>query len=147
MNSLFNTPFELSIRVLLLVYTYNQPISFKRILISDFITTYGKDFGISAMNLNGDNTFRFSEFIARRSLIQQAIKSLVIQELLNPTKNEFGFSYSLTKSGKEIIPQFVSIYAEKYLETAYKTKKFLGNKSETAVLKEINERAQALRGE
>lgn len=147
MNSLFNTPFEISVRVLLLLSIYNQPISFKRILVTDFITTYGRDFEISDYNLNGDNSFRFSEFIARRELIQQAIKKLILQGLIQPSQNDLGFIYALSNDGQQMIPKFVSIYAEKYLETAKISAEYLKGKKEATLLKEINERSQSQKGD
>lgn len=147
MNNLFNTTFEISIRVLLLLSKYHQPISFERILVTDFITTYGCDFEISDTNLNGDNSYRFSEFIARRELIQRAIKKLVLQGLIQPSKDNLGFVYELSNDGKQLIPKFVSVYAEKYIQTANNTVEYLQGKSETELLKEINKRSQPLEGE
>lgn len=147
MNNLFNTTFEISIRVLLLLSKYHQPISFERILVTDFITTYGYDFEISDTNLNGDNSYRISEFIARRELIQRAIKKLVLQGLIQPSKDKLGFVYELSDDGKQLIPKFVSVYAEKYIQTANNTVEYLQDKSETELLKEINKRSQPLEGE
>lgn len=147
MNNFFNTSFEISIRILLLLSAYSQPISQERILITDFITTYAKDFGISDTNLNGDSSFRFSEFIARRELVQQAVKRLVLQRFIQPTGSNLGFVYTLTDDGKDLIPQFVSVYSAKYLETAKHAVKYLHGKNEINVLKQINERAQKFEGE
>lgn len=146
MNNLFNTPFEISVRVLLLLSTYQQPISFERILVTDFITTYGRDFKISDYNLNGDNVYRFSEFISRRELIKQALKKLVLQQLILPSPSELGFVYALSEDGQQLIPQFVSVYAEKYLEIAAHASEYLSEKKETVLLKEINERSQSQKG-
>ncbi len=147
MNNLFNTPFEISIRVLLLLSAYSQPVTAEHILITDFITTYGKDFGITENNLNGDNSYRFSEFIARRELVQQAVKKLVLQRLIRPKGSKLGFVYALTDEGNNLIQEFVSSYAEKYLPTAKLAAEYLNGKKETEVLKLINERAQTFEGE
>ncbi|EGY1136949.1 hypothetical protein ATS86_000608 [Listeria monocytogenes] len=147
MNNLFNTPFEISIRVLLLLSAYSQPVTAERIMITDFITTYGKDFGITKNNLNGDNSYRFSEFIARRELVQQAVKKLVLQRLIKPNGSKLGFVYALTDEGSHLVQEFVSSYAEKYLPTAELAAEYLNEKNETEVLKLINERAQTFEGE
>ena len=56
MTNVFNTTFELSLRVLLtLDSSNNSPRTVDIITALDFITVYGKDFGISDENLHGDN--------------------------------------------------------------------------------------------
>lgn len=147
MNNLFNTPFEISIRILLLLSAYAQPITVERILITDFISTYGKDFGITENNLNGDNSYRFSEFIARRELVKQAVKKLVLQRLIKPEGSKLGFIYTLTEDGRNLINEFVSSYAEKYVPTAKLAEEYLRDKKETEMLKLINEGAQTFEGE
>ena len=51
-NSPFNTEFEISLRILLLLSLENG-ISANRISAIDFISTYGKDFNVSKSDLNG----------------------------------------------------------------------------------------------
>lgn len=147
MNNVFNTPFEISVRVLLTLSVQNQPISFDLIYISDFLTTYGRDFEITETNLNGDNSYHFSEFVTRRSLTQDAIKKLILQRLVKPSQNKQGFLFELTDSGKAIVPEFISVYAEKYLEAANQTTIFLKGKKEADILKLINTKAKSSKGD
>lgn len=147
MNNLFNTPFEISIRVLLTLSIQSEPVSSDRILASDFITTYGQDFDIFTSNLNGDNSYHSSEFIARRSLVNTAIKKLVLQRLIQPSQNEQGFRYSLSDEGTLLIPKFVSIYAEKYLEVAESARLFLQDKTNKEALLLITEHEHLQKGE
>ncbi|WP_240113504.1 ABC-three component system middle component 2 [Enterococcus durans] len=147
MNNLFNTPFEVSIRILLTLSIQSIPVSSDRILASDFITTYGHDFDIFPSNLNGDNSYHSSEFIARRALVNAAIKKLVLQRLIQPSQNEQGFMYSLSDEGKLLIPKFVSIYAEKYLEVAERAKHFLKDRTDKEALLLITEQDYLQKGE
>ena len=73
-NRLFNTPFELSLHVVLLLDVANAEITLDRITAYDFITIYCEDFGVADKSLNGENGFAFSELSARRSLTKTAIK-------------------------------------------------------------------------
>ena len=67
MPKLFNTPFEVSLRILLILYAV-KPLSMTidRISAYDLMSVYGQDFGISEQNLHGENQFSFSEFSAKR---------------------------------------------------------------------------------
>ena len=47
MNSIFNSPFELSLRILILMKTRNSRVTVEWLSCLDFVTTYGKDFGVS----------------------------------------------------------------------------------------------------
>ena len=76
MNSIFNSPFELSLRILILMKTRNSRVTVEWLSCLDFVTTYGKDFGVSEFNLHGDNEYRFSEYAAKREVIGIAIKEL-----------------------------------------------------------------------
>lgn len=78
MNNVFNTTFEVSLRVLLTLEVSEDKLSADMIAVSDFITVYGRDFGISSENLHGDNSYRFGEFGIRRELVKEAVKSLVL---------------------------------------------------------------------
>ena len=68
MNQLFNTVFENSLRILILLDVMQKPQDIDMIHIIDFMIIYGKVFRITDVNLNGDNALKFSEFISRRSL-------------------------------------------------------------------------------
>ena len=77
-NRLFNTPFELSLHVVLLLDVANAGITLDRIAAYDFIAIYCEDFGVADKSLNGENGFAFSELSARRNLTKTAIKNLVV---------------------------------------------------------------------
>lgn len=79
MKDIFNTPFEASLRILIILNVIHTRLSVDRITAMDFISTYGKDFGVSEHNLHGDNNFRFSEYASKRKIISEAIKSLVLR--------------------------------------------------------------------
>ena len=52
MNELFNSPFELSLRVLIILNTAQLRLTIDKIVAYDFISTYSSDFGISESNLH-----------------------------------------------------------------------------------------------
>jgi hypothetical protein len=64
----------------------------------DFITAYGKDFGIADESLHGDNNFKFSEFTVRRDTVNKALKKLVLDGLVNVSGRQTGFVYAVNQS-------------------------------------------------
>lgn len=140
MNNVFNSPFEVSLRVLLILNDYEDlSLTSDRITAADFISVYGASFGISETNLHGDSIFKFSEFATRRQLIQQAIKILVIKGLITVNCNENGFTYSITKNGTNFCNSLESDYANIFREIVHKSRKYIIDYSEKDVLNMINE--------
>ena len=98
MNSVFNTTFEISLRTLIMLEIADeQPETADMIAAADFITVYGKDFGVSKINLHGNNSYKFSEFAQFRELVNMAVKLLVKKGLINVSRTNNGFSYSINQ--------------------------------------------------
>lgn len=139
MIDVFNTEFELFLRILLIL---NSPgvkkISADRIVAVDFITVYGRDFGVSDHNLHGDNDFRFSEFTCRRDLVKNAIKSLVINGLIKVTCLKSGFYYFISDSGKNYCLKLNNAYADEYSSIVENTLIYVDNKSDRELTGQIN---------
>lgn len=83
MNSVYNSVSEVKIRILLLLeHSTQEFLSSDLIAALDFITVYGKEFGVSEKNLHGDNRFKYSELPSRRQVVAQSIRTLVTEEFL-----------------------------------------------------------------
>ena len=141
MNSIFNSPFELSLRILILMKTRNSRVTVEWLSCLDFVTTYGKDFGVSEFNLHGDNEYRFSEYAAKREVIGIAIKELVLRGFVNPHCNKSGFNYSITSSGLKLCETLNDEYAENYEKIAEKAISYFADYSERKLSNCINEKA------
>ena len=107
-NRLFNTPFEISLHVVLLLDVVNAAITHDRITAYDFIAVYCEDFGIADRSLNGENGFAFSELSARRNLTKDAIKDLVVDGLVVAVDGEGGILYSIAENGRKMSEGFQS---------------------------------------
>lgn len=120
MNKIFNTTFESSLRILLLLYvSEDEQMTLDRIADYDFITIYSKDFGISNMALHGENEFGLSEFAARRGMMQSTMKSLVLDGLVSVKRRQNGFQYSISAVGKTVAGKMESEYASENLLRLY----------------------------
>ena len=115
-NKVFNTPFELSLHVVLLLDVANEGLTLDRIAAYDFIAIYCEDFGVADGSLNGENGFAFSELSARRNLTKTAIKDLVLDGLVIASDNNMGILYSVSESGRKMSESLQSEYAAQYKE-------------------------------
>ena len=114
MNNLYNSVNELKLRVLLLLSeTPIYPLSEDMILAIDFISVYGKDFGISDDNLHGDNSYKYSELPSRKEVLDKTIKCLFLEGLINLDTKK-GYRYQISDSGLNYISLLDDDYAEEY---------------------------------
>ncbi len=138
MNKLFNSAFENSLRILLLLTEFNCGQSLDKLYVSDFMVSYGATFGVSEFDLNGDNQYKFSEFASRREIVRLALKQLVLDGLVMPTSSDIGILYAITDAGREYSVSLESEYAEMYRNTARKIVKIVLDEPERTIIDRIN---------
>lgn len=134
MMKIFNNNFELAIRALMILYTYEKPLSIEGISSFDLLVTYGKQFNLYEYNLHGDNPLSFCEISTRRIEIKNSIKNLVINNLVYIIRTDFGFAFKTNEKGVNVCRKIESEYALEYLQIIdYLTKK-LEFKSEKEII-------------
>ena len=101
MINVFNSVFEVSLRILCILNENSKPISLERVYCLDFISTYAKDFGYYSINLHGNNNYNYSEFTTRIQLIKAGLKDLVLQGYVDFSITPEGLLYSISKIGKD----------------------------------------------
>lgn len=142
MIDLFNTPFESSLRVLLVLYSIKPlAITVDRITAYDFMTIYGKDFDVTSFNLHGDNSFNFSELPSKRTSISNGIKESALNGMITVKQTNFGFCYAISELGTQYVVAFSSNYAKQYLEVIKKVHHLNKSKTDAALTTEINNKA------
>lgn len=148
-DKVFNTEFEISMRLLLLLtLSKKRKLTFANLVTADFISNYSKEFGLSHNNLHGENEFSFSEFSARRALSQLAIKQLVLENLVKVSYSNDGFIYSITERGLALSNSLASDYANEYRLYAHKAIIYMDSKNEKELLNLISrEASKSLRKE
>lgn len=113
-ESVFNSTFEMELRVLLLMSAAKKKAySIERIVSLDFIVCYAGYFQLPYLNPQGDNQYMFSELASRRERLQEAVKGLVVQGLLN-VEMDNGCAFSITDAGSKYIRKLKSEYALQY---------------------------------
>ncbi len=138
MNNVFNTTFEVSLRILLALSVDGKPRTADMIAAVDFITVYGNNFGISETNLHGDNNYKYGEFANRRVMIKKALKSLVLEGMIDVYEKEGGFHFAINDAGEMFRTSLSSKYAVEYVQAAKNAVAYIAGKSEREIITGIN---------
>ena len=141
MLRIFNSEFENELRLILLISAFKKPQNADMIYAADFMVTYGQTFGLAEHNLNGENLYKFSEFLSRRPLVQKVLKTLAFNGYAKPLSTSSGIVYQLTDEGERLSRSLDSEYAKEYRTTAAEVIKYIGRKSERTLISEINKKA------
>ncbi len=112
-NQVFNTVFETSLRVILLLREKSSLTS-GQIACADFIATFARYFETTDVNLNGDGRLQLRGFSVRRRLVQSAIRKLVVKGFLAPVFDGKNFLYKLTDQGVKFSEELKVDYAMNY---------------------------------
>ena len=123
-TKIFNTKFEVSMRLLLLLQTFNKGLDEERILYLDFFTIYAKNYKLGNENINGDSKYMLNEFTAQRKLIKDSIKELVLEGFINVKNTKDGFLYIISNEGMLFCNSMTSDYSKKYKNQALITKEY-----------------------
>lgn len=147
MAKIFNTPFEVSLRILLMLYAVKPlAMTIDRISAYDLMSVYSRNFGIAEHNLHGDNQFSFSEFTAKREQCNEALKALLLDGFATVERSPSGFLFGLNERGIFLAESMQSEYAAEYMVTAKKTHRMFKETSDESLLSEITKQAiQSLR--
>lgn len=116
---IFNTEFEVAMRLLILLDCIKVPIDEEKILYLDFITVNAKNYNLSNENLNGDGLYMINELITQRSLNKNSLKTLVLQDLISVNLTNYGFVYFINKDGHNICESMHSDYSAQYKLNAH----------------------------
>lgn len=137
MSDVFNTVFEMSLRVVLLL-SDGASRDCNELATIDFVTTYSRGFSEDQVNVNGDNRFMYSEYEARCELVKSAVKDLVLKGLILPKFSSEGYTYKLTDAGRGFSTAMSSEYASDYSKAIPFAITYIEEHGLKAVIKEIN---------
>ena len=139
MNRLFNSEFEVSLRLVLLLKTAGAGgLTVGRAAVSDYAAIYAKSCGIWDANLNGDSSYCFSEFATKRLLVSKALKTLVLNGLADVVPAKNGFLYCLSETGKTAAAKMNNLYSLLYIMSAKKALAFFKSTPDNALMDAFN---------
>lgn len=138
MPRVFNSTLENALRIILLLNAFGTPQNTDMLYAADFIVVYGRTFGLADEDLNGDNQFKFSEFVSRRSMVQKALRELVLDGFAMPSETDNGMVFQITADGRKYCDSLESDYAREYKTIAKNVVQFVSGKTERSVIAHIN---------
>lgn len=128
-SSVFNSVYETSMRLVLLLFAFDAPLSSEELFVFDFVATYGKEFGLTDVSLNGDSEFTLSKATLRRKRVMETISYLVRNGYVTPVIAKSETKFELTDKGNEFYKKISQLgYSEKYILTVELGKKELFTK-------------------
>lgn len=137
----FDTPFETSLRVILLLNEVDSDKSSDYIQAIDFISLYSHYFGFEERNLNGNNPFLFCEYTSRRNLIKEALRLLTLKGYVQPTAMDSGFLYRITTTGRNFASSLDTTFADKYRKIVGVVLIETSDIDETTLISKLNDKA------
>lgn len=138
MEKVFNSTFETSLRIMLLLSVCGNGITADRIAEYDLLTVYSRYFNLSEQVLNGDNDFGFSEYATRRKNIQNTLKDMVLDGTVKVARGRDGFQYAITEAGFRVVKRMKSEYAVAYKKLAHITVQKYENRLDSEIMDVIN---------
>lgn len=128
-SSVYNSVYETSMRLVLLLFAFDAPLSSEELFVFDFVATYGKEFGLTDVSLNGDSEFTLSKATLRRKRVMETISYLVRNGYVTPVIAKSETKFELTDKGNEFYKKISQLgYSEKYILTVELGKKELFTK-------------------
>ena len=116
-------------RLVLLLNTFDCQLSSEELFVFDFIATYGKEFNLTDVSLNGDSEFTLSKATLRRKRVMEAVSYLVRNGYVTPVIAKSETKFELTDKGNEFYKKISQLgYSEKYILTVELGKKELFTK-------------------
>ena len=117
-----------------------------RITAYDFVAIYGRYFDLANSNLHGDSNYGFGELPNRRAILQEALKTLVLDGLVKATRRNEGFCYEITETGRRFCCGQKTEYANTYRQLVENTHKRYKGVSEVELMTVISRKSsEALR--
>jgi hypothetical protein len=141
-SSVFNTAFEVGLRVDILLDESGRDLDALTIQLADFVATYGKEFNISGFSAQGDNPYMYCEFESREALVVDALKRLVLDGYLLPSATRDGIVYRTTLAGHRFARSLDSDYADEYRDAAGPALELVNRRGTKAMLAALRARSE-----
>ena len=134
MISLYNSPFEISLRMLMLLRVFSVPVSGERLYLMDFLCTNGKRFHFTDTDLFGSHSLQAGALPALKKECRQSMALLTAQSLAEVQISLQGILYTLTEKGNSTSQKISGHWASQYTTNAAQIISALEHRSDTEIL-------------
>ena len=133
MNEVFNTPFELGVRmVYLLMALYPRKVDLQRLIYFDYAAIYSSDLG-GPDSLHTPVPLRGGEYASRRAVIEEGLYLMASRSLVNVDAGSSGISYSLGENGPALVGLIGGEYPRALYQRCQWVAKTLGDKDDKSL--------------
>jgi hypothetical protein len=109
---LFNSPIEIGLRCLFLLYQFrNDHLSIDKLIYLDYFLIHAGDVSKEQKSIHPKYPFRSTEIVVKREILSSALKLLISKELININFADTGIQYEITNVGCKALDYFESNYA------------------------------------
>lgn len=115
---IYNTPFEVGIRILILLVRCERPLDIEEITTYDYLLLHSSEMDKEIKSLHPDNPFYVMELYSKRNVIQKSITLLISKGLVLCEYNSNGISYKPTEIANNFLEYFESSYFLKLMKNA-----------------------------
>ena len=134
-SRLFNSCFENSMRILLLLSVAEKPLDLDLVVCLDLFATNGKAYGFLSENLHGDGLNPKASIGHRRKAYKKALAELVGRGFVDVKKKKNGVTYTINLIGEGESNSIDCDYASKYKNNVITVIRLLSHKTRGEILR------------
>jgi hypothetical protein len=108
-HRLYNSPIELAIRTLIILYHHDSKTDIDRLMYLDHLALNTEDIG-GPPSIHAPIPHRGVQIFARKELIEKGITILVSKQLISIVPSTSGILYEINEAGKKFLEYFSSEY-------------------------------------
>ena len=110
-SEIFNSPFELGVRMVYLLYAlYPRKADLQRLMYLDYAVIYSGDLG-GPNSLHTPVPLRDVEYASRREIIEEGLYLMVMRSFLDVVASDAGIMFGLGENGSALVELVNSNYA------------------------------------
>lgn len=107
---LYNTPYEVGVRILILLDECKSTLDLQRIVIYDYLILHYGDVDKNYESLHPSNPFHATELVIKRELVKEGLNLICKKGLIDIEYSSEGFYYHINSMGEGLLEYFESKY-------------------------------------
>lgn len=119
MPQIFNSPFELGVRMVFLLLTLHpRKVDLQRLVYLDYAAIYSSDLG-GPESLHTPVPLRGAEYLSRREVIEAGLYQMSMRSLVDVAATPTGIQYGAGENASSLVGLIGGTYARALLERCY----------------------------